>query len=96
MVHTQGDTQLLLTGISREKVCLWRCQFFSQQYGMLTIFPRCKFSVELPEILNNLNWYHGLSVSGNSEMKHCGILITHTYIYLYTYYIYTCMYIEFK
>ena len=42
---------------------------------MLTTFPQWNFSLEFPEIPNqNLICYHWPSVSGNSEIMHCGIL----------------------
>ena len=50
---------------------------------MWTMFPQCNFSQEFPEILRqNLICYHSLSVSGNSEVMHCGILINTLYIVL--------------
>ena len=50
------------------------------QWGMLTTFPQCNFSLEFPEILSqNLICYHRLSVSGNSEMMHCGKLMSMPY-----------------
>ena len=54
---------------------------------MLTTFPRCNFSLEVPEILSqNLICYHWLSVSGNSKIMHCGILINMPYCWIpYTY-----------
>ena len=43
---------------------------------MLTTFPQCNFSLEFSEILSqNHIRYHWLSVSGNSKIMHCGILI---------------------
>ena len=44
---------------------------------MLTTFPQCNFSpLVFPEILSqNLICYHWLSVSGNSKILHCGIVI---------------------
>ena len=43
-------------------------------------FPQCNFSLEIPKILGtNLIGYHRLSVSGNSEVMHCGILINKPY-----------------
>ena len=48
--------------------------------GMLKTFPQCTFSLEFPEILRqNLLCYHWLSMSGNSKMMHCGILINTPY-----------------
>ena len=47
---------------------------------MLTAFPQCNFSLEFQEILSqNLKCYHRLSVSGNSEIMNCGILINLPY-----------------
>ena len=47
---------------------------------MLTTFKQCNFSVEFPEILSqNPICYHWLSVSGNSKIMHCGILINVPY-----------------
>ena len=49
---------------------------------MLTTFPQCDFSLEIPELLSqNHICYHWLSVSGNSKMMHCGILINLTFLY---------------
>ena len=51
---------------------------------MLTTFPHCKFWLELPEILSqNHICYHCLSVSGLSNMMHCGILIKLPYRMFY-------------
>ena len=48
--------------------------------GVLTLFPQCSFSLGFPEILNqNLVRCHQLSLSGNSEVVRCGILINITY-----------------
>ena len=45
-------------------------------HRMLTTFPQCNFSLEFLEILSqNHIRYHWLSVSGNSKIKHCGIVI---------------------
>ena len=53
---------------------MWR------QKGMLTTFPQCNISLEFPKLLSqNLICYHSLSVSGNSEIMHCGILINMPY-----------------
>ena len=47
---------------------------------MLTTFPQCKFKLEFPEILSqNYICYQWLSVSGISEILHCGILINMPY-----------------
>ena len=47
---------------------------------MLTTFPQCKFSPELPEILSqNRKCYNWLSVSGISKIMHCGLLINMPY-----------------
>ena len=43
---------------------------------MLTTFSQCDFGLEFPEIPSqNLICYHWPSVSGNSKLLHCGILI---------------------
>ena len=50
------------------------------RWGMITTFPQCNFSLEFSEILGqNLICYHWLSVSGNNELIHCGILIDMSY-----------------
>ena len=47
---------------------------------MLTTFPQCNFSLELPEILaQNHIYYHWLSVSGISKIMLCGILTNMPY-----------------
>ena len=47
---------------------------------MLTTFPQFDSSLEIPELLSqNLICYHWLSVSGNSKIMHCGILINMPY-----------------
>ena len=53
---------------------------FIIQLGILTIFPQCSFSREFPGMLSqNLICHHWLSVSGNSEIMHCRILINMPY-----------------
>ena len=53
---------------------------FQKQYGMLTIFPQCRFLLEFPDILSQkLICYHRLSVFGNSGIMHCGIPINMAY-----------------
>ena len=43
-------------------------------------FPQCNLLLDFPEILSwNLIWHHWLSVSGNSKIMHCGILIDMSY-----------------
>ena len=50
------------------------------QWGMLTTFPQCNFSLEFQEILSQNNTcYHWLSVSGSSKIMYCGILINVPY-----------------
>ena len=47
---------------------------------MFTTSPQRTFSLEFPEILSqNFTCYHWLSVSGNSKIVHCGILINMLY-----------------
>ena len=47
---------------------------------MLMNIPRCKFSLEFSEVLHtNLICYHWWSVSGNSEIMHCGIFMNIPY-----------------
>ena len=48
---------------------------------LIWAFPQCKFSLEFPEISSQdlMLCYHWLSVSGNSEILHCGILIDMPY-----------------
>ena len=63
----------------------WRTIFtnmesVSHQKGVFTTFPQCNFSLEFPEILiQNLLYYHQLSVSWNYKILHCGILINMPY-----------------
>ena len=50
------------------------------QEDVSTTFPQGNFSSEFPEALSqNHICYHWLSVSGNSEIMHCGILIYMSY-----------------
>ena len=42
--------------------------------------PKMQFSLECPEIIGrNRIYYHSLSMYGNSDMKHCRILINMPY-----------------
>ena len=52
------------------------CPIGNCKWGLLTTFPQCDFWLEFPGILSqNLICYHWLSVTGNSKIIHCGILI---------------------
>ena len=57
----------------------------SIQSGMCTTFPQCIFPLGFLEILSqNHICYHCMSVSGNSKIMHCGILINTPYTALHT------------
>ena len=56
------------------------------QYGMLTTFPQCNFSLEFSEPLSwNPICYHRLSVSGISKIMRCGIFINMAYFWITQY-----------
>ena len=52
---------------------------YSKQ-GVFTTFPQCNFSLEFPEVLSQtFICYQWLSMSGNSKIMHCGLLINTPY-----------------
>ena len=55
---------------------------WTKEEGMLTTFSQCNFSLEFPEILSqNPICYHWLSMPGNSNIMHFGILINMPYYF---------------
>ena len=76
--YTAGEAREVIEGFLQVR----RGMLEKMRLGMLTTYSQCKFSIEFLEKLGqNCICNYRLSVSGNSKIMHCGILINTPYCF---------------